>query len=162
GLGRIVDLRERHVELIGLRSTPTVNHVVSAFGGGLRLLPANNWLAVHDLERDDLLYLGYEQINVMDVGLSPSGRTVAWALGDRLAAEVVGEGEVFEIPGTRPISQRFIEFIDEELIVTVDWAGGAKLLRWRDGEVVAEADLANSIQAAELARDGEGNGVMFV
>lgn len=162
GLGRIVDLRKRHVELIGLRSSPTLNHLVTAFAGRRRVLPSNNWLAVHDLERDDLLYLGYEQINVTDVGLSPSGRTVAWALGDRVAAEAVGSNEVFEVPNTRPLAQRFVEFIDEELLLTLDWSGGAKLIRWRDGEIVAEVDLANHPQSAELARDGKGNAVMFV
>jgi hypothetical protein len=162
GLGRVVDLRERNVELIGLRSSPTINHLAATYVAGLRVAPANNWLAVHQLERDDLIYLGYEQINVTDVGLSPSGATVAWALGDRVAVEAVGSNEVFEVPGTRPISQRFVNFLDEELLVTLDWTGGAKLLRWRDGEVVAEVDLGNHTQTSELARDGQGNGVMFV
>lgn len=162
GLGRVVDLRDRNVELIGLRSSPTINHVVTTFGGGLRVAPANNWLAVHELDSDDLVYLGYEQINVTDVGLSPAGKTVAWALGDRVAVEAVGSNEVFEIPGTRPSSQRFVEFIDEELLLTLDWTGGAKLIRWRDGEVVAEVDLANNTQQADLARDGDGNGIVFV
>jgi hypothetical protein len=162
GLGRIVDLRQRHVELIGLRTSPTINHVVSAFAGNLRVAPSANWLAVHDLERDDLVYLGYEQVNVIDAGLSPSGQTVAWALGDRLAAERVGSGEVFEIPGTRPLSQRFVEFIDEELLVTLDWTGGAQLIRWRDGEIVAAVDIGNHSQAAELVRDGRGDALMFV
>jgi hypothetical protein len=162
GLGRVVDLRERDVELIGLRSSPTINHLAATFVAGLRVAPANNWLAVHELERDDLIYLGYEQINVTDVGLSPSGKTVAWALGDRVAVEAVGSREVFEVPGTRPSSQRFVNFLDEELLLTLDWAGGAKLLRWRDGEVVAEVDLANNTQTSELARAGQGNGVMFV
>ncbi|MFO7567575.1 MAG: hypothetical protein R6X02_33330 [Enhygromyxa sp.] len=162
GLGRIVDLRQRHVELLGLRSSPTINHVLSVFAGTRRLAPASNWLAVHELERDDLIYLGYEQINVTDAGLSPSGRTVAWALGDRIAVEAVGEAEVFEVPGTRPLAQRFVEFIDEELLLTLDWSGGARLLRWRDGEVVAEVDLASHSQTAELVRDGQGNGVLLV
>lgn len=162
GLGRVVDLRERRVEVIGLRSSPTVNHLAATFVAGLRVAPANNWLAVHQLERDDLIYLGYEQINVTDVGLSPSGTTVAWALGDRVAVEAVGSREVFEVPGTRPTAQRFVNFLDEDLLVTLDWTGGAKLLRWRDGEVIDEVDLGNHTQTSELARDGQGNGVMFV
>jgi hypothetical protein len=162
GLGRIVDLRERHVELIALRSSPTINHLGSVFVGGLRVAPANNWLVVHELASDDLVYLGYEQINVLDAGLSPSGNKVAWALTDRVAVELVGSNEVFEVPGTRPTSQRFASFLEEELLLTLDWSGGAKLLRWRDGEVVAEVDLANSTQTVDLARDGQGNGVMFV
>ncbi|HVI01310.1 MAG TPA: hypothetical protein VM869_21480 [Enhygromyxa sp.] len=162
GMGRVVDLRERNVELIGLRSSPTLNHLAATYSAGLRVAPANNWLAVHQLERDDLIYLGYEQINVTDVGLSPSGKSVAWALGDRVAVEAVGSNVVFEVPGTRPHAQRFVNFLDEELLLTLDWNGGAKLLRWHDGEVVAAVDLANSTQMSELARDGQGNGVMFV
>lgn len=162
GLGRIVDLRERKVELIGLRSSPTINHLAAAYAGGLRVAPANNWLAVHQLECDDLIYLGYEQINVTAAGLSPSGASVAWALGDRVAVEAVGSNEVFEVPGTRPSSRNFVNFLDEELLVTLDWMGGAKLVRWRDGEVVAEVDLGNHTQTSELARDGQGNGLMFV
>jgi hypothetical protein len=162
GLGRVVDLRERHVDLIALRSAPTINHIVATFAANLRVAPANNWLAVHDLANDDLIYLGYEQINVTDVGLSPSGQTVAWALGDRVTVEAVGSNEVFEIPGTRPTAQRFVEFIDEDVLLTLDWTGGAKLLRWRDGEVVDEVDIGNHTQTAELARDGNGSAVMFV
>ncbi len=162
GLGRVVDLRERHVELIGLRSSPTITHVATAFAANMRVAPASNWLAVHDLVTDDMVYLGYEQVNVTDVGLSPAGATVAWALGDRVAVEAVGSNEVFEVPGTRAIAQRYVEFIDEELLLTLDWTGGARLLRWRDGEVVAEVDLGNQTQTAELARDGNGNGVLLV
>ncbi len=163
GLGRVVDLRAREVELIPLRSSPTINHLAASFAGGLRVAPAGTWLAVHELGADDLRYLGYEQINVSDAGLSPSGARVAWALADRVLVEGIGgAGEVFEVPGTRPSAQRFVGFVDEELLLTLDWAGGAKLLRWRDGELVDAADLGAQAQTAELARDGQGNGALLV
>ena len=171
GLGRIVDLRERQVELVPLRSSPTINHIESTFAGGMRVAPSKNWLAVHDLASDDLRYLGYDQISVVDAGMSPSGGHVAWALSDRVAVEALpsesseaseSSGEVFEIPGTRAHGKRFIEFLDEELLLTLDWSGGAQLIRWRDGEVVSAADLGNHVQSATLARDGRGNGAMLV
>lgn len=164
GLGRVVDLQARDVELVGLRSSPTINHLASIFAPGLRVSPASNWLAVHHLDSDELAYLGYEQISVTDAALSPSARTVAWALGDRVAVEQTTDGAsvIVEIPGTRAKSQRFIEFLDEELLVMLDWFGGAQLVRWRDGEVMSAADLGNNIQLAELGRNKSGDGVMFV
>ncbi|PRP91807.1 hypothetical protein ENSA5_52440 [Enhygromyxa salina] len=164
GLGRVVDLRAGEVELVALRSSPIVNHLAASFAAGLRVAPASSWLAVHDLRSDELAYLGYEQISVTDAGLSPSARAVAWALGDRVAVEQLDAGvsEVFEVPGTRASSQRFVEFLDEDLLMMVDWAGGAQLVGWREGEVVSAVDLGSNVQLAELARDGSGNGVMFV
>jgi hypothetical protein len=164
GLGRVVDLQDRNVELVGLRSSPTVNHLASTFVPGLRVAPTGNWLAVHQLESDELTYLGYEQISVTDAAVSPSARTVAWALGDRVAVEQISDDAsvVVEIPGTRKISQRFIEFLDEELLVMLDWTGGAQLVRWRDGEVTSAADLGNNVQLAELGRTSSGEGVLFV
>lgn len=155
GMGRVVDLADREVELRSLRSSPTVNHLVSEFGGGKRLVPASNWLAVHDLASDDLLYLGYSQVNVTDVGLSPKGDRVVWALGDRVAVEPLGEdshGEVLEVPGTRAKSMRFVDFIDDDTIVTLDWAGGAQMIRWQDGEVVDAVDIGNNVQLAKMVR----------
>ncbi|PRQ07992.1 hypothetical protein ENSA7_22760 [Enhygromyxa salina] len=164
GLGRVVDLQDRNVELVALRSTPTINHLAATFVAGLRVAPASNWLAVHQLDTDDLAYLGYEQISVTDAALSPSALTVAWALTDRVAVEQTRQGDrvVVEIPRTRGLGQRFIEFLDEERLVMLDWAGGAQVVRWRDGEIISAADLGNNIQLAELGRNGEGDGVMFV
>jgi hypothetical protein len=167
GLGRVVDLREREVELIALRSSPTVSHLESVFAGSIRAAPSGTWLAVHELDSDSLRYLGYDVIHVNDVGLSPSGATVAWALGDRIAVEAVGPnheraGEVFEVPGTGPVGSRFVEFVDEEQLLVLDWSGGAELLRWRDGEVVAAVDLASHPQSAELVRNGHGDALLLV
>jgi hypothetical protein len=164
GLGRVVDLQARVVELVGLRSSPTINHLASTFVPGLRVVPSGNWLAVHQLESDELTYLGYEQISVTDAAVSPSAQMVAWALGDRVAVEQITDDArvVVEIPGTREVAQRFIEFLDEELLVMLDWTGGAQLIRWRDGEVMSAADLGNNIQLAELARTSSGDGVLFV
>jgi hypothetical protein len=169
GLGRIVDLSERTVELTPLRSAPTLNHAAATFAPGVRAAPAGNWLAIHDLADDELAYLGYEQVSVTDAGLSPAARRVAWALGDRVAVEAlegsgeVGEvGEVVEVPGTRATSQRFVGFLDEELLVMLDWNGGIELVRWRDGEIVDAGDLGSNVQLAQIARAGEGSGVLFV
>jgi len=165
GLGRVVDMRKRQVELIAMRSSPTINHLIMSFGGGKRVGPAGSWLAVHTLASDELLYLGYEQINVMDVGLSPAGETVAWALNDRVLTEAIEPTThhlAVEIPGTRMQPQRFVEFLDDELLVTLDWSGGLQVIRWREGVIVSAADLGGDTQLAELARDGHGGGVMFV
>ena len=162
GLGRVVDLREREVELMAVRSSPTVSHLEAVFAGGTRAAPAGGWLAVHDLAHDDLRYLGYEAINVTDVGVSPSGATVAWALGDRVAVEAVGTREVVAIPGTAPTGRRFVEFVDEDRLLTLDWTGGAELLGWRDGEVLDAADLGVHPQTAELVRDGSGDALLLV
>ncbi|KIG15397.1 hypothetical protein DB30_05593 [Enhygromyxa salina] len=164
GLGHVVDLQDRDVELTGLRSSPTINHLAATFVAGLRVAPASNWLAVHDLDSDDLTYLGYEQISVTDAGLSPSAQTVAWALSDRVAVERASDGDrvVVEVPGTRGHGQRFVEFLDEERLLMLDWAGGAQLVRWRDGTVTSAADLGNNIQTADFGRNGTGDGVLFV
>jgi hypothetical protein len=163
GLGRVVDLRERHVELTPIRSAPTVDHLAGTTVAGVRAVPAGNWLGVHDLASNEISYLGYEQISVTDAGLSPRGDLVAWALGDRVAVERIdGSHEVLQVPGTRPLGQRYVEFLDDDTLVTVDWAGGAKLLRWTDGEVLDAVDLGNNVQNADLARDSRGEGVLLV
>ena len=164
GMGRVINLADREVELQALRSSPTVNHTIVAFGGGKRLAPASNWLAVHDLAEDDLLYLGYTQVNVTDVGISPEGDRVAWALSDRVAIEPLGErshGEVVEVPGTRAKSMRFVDFVDADTIVALDWAGGAQIIRWRDGELVDAVDIGSNVQLADLARRGD-DGLLWV
>ncbi|MCA9684827.1 MAG: hypothetical protein KC457_21770, partial [Myxococcales bacterium] len=162
GMGRVVDLGGRKLELRPLRSNATVNHLAGVSAGSLRVMPASNWLAVHDLGDDDLLYLGYEQINVMDAGLGANGRQVAWALADRVVVESLGDRPaVVEVPGTRNESQRFVDFVDAETLLTLDWNGGAELVRWTDGEVIDAVDLGNNVQTADYAGQA-GGGVLLV
>jgi hypothetical protein len=165
GLGRIADLQSRKIELISLRTTPTIDHLAATFAGGLRVAPASNWLAVHDVARDDLVYLGYEQIIINSAALTPAGDRVAWSLGDRVAVEAITRddaGQVFEVPGTRAHNHLFVGFLDNEHLVMLDWQGGAEIVRWRDGEVRSAVDLGSNISLAELRRSADGNGVMFV
>jgi hypothetical protein len=164
GLGRVVDLQSREVELTSLRTTPTLDHLAATFAAGLRVAPASNWLAVHNIERDDLTYLGYEQIVINSAGLTPTADRVAWSLSDRIAVEAIGEGagEVFEVPGTRAHNHVFVGFVDSEHLVLVDWQGGAKIVRWRDGELRGAVDLGSNVNLADLRRAGDGSGVMLV
>lgn len=167
GLGRIVDLQSRKVELTSLRTTPTIDHLAATFAAGLRVAPASNWLAVHDVGSDDLAYLGYEQIIINSAALTPTADRVAWSLSDRIAVEAIGKskqamGEVFEVPGTRAKNHQFIGFLDSEHLVLLDWQGGAEIVRWQDGEVHSAIDLGSSPNLGELRRAGNGNGVMFV
>ena len=164
GLGRVVDLQTRKVELTSLRTTPTLDHVAQTFVAGLRVAPASNWLAVHDIARDDLSYLGYEQIIINSAALTPKADRVAWSLSDRIAVETIGEGprEVFEVPGTRAKNHLFVSFLDDEHIVMLDWQGGGEIVRWRDGEVRSAVDLGSNISTTDMRRAGDGNGVMFV
>lgn len=164
GLGRIVDLQSRQVELTSLRTTPTIDHLASAFAAGFRVAPASNWLAVHDVARDDLAYLGYEQIIINSAALTPTADRVAWSLSDRVAVEAIGDGtrEVVEVPGTRAHNHQFIAFLDSEHLVLVDWQGGAQIVRWQDGEVRSAVDLGSNVNLTELRHTSDGNGVMFV
>jgi WD40 repeat protein len=165
GLGRIVDLAKKKTVVTGVRSSPNVNHLASTFAGPTRAVPANTWLAVHDLDSDELLYLGYDQVSVTDVGLSSTADRVAWAFGDRLAIEQLeGEraGDVLEVPGSRGIGYRNVDFVDSKLIVTLDWSGGAQLIDWRSGEIVDALDIGNNISVGTYARADEGAGVLFV
>jgi hypothetical protein len=164
GLGRIADLQSRKIELTPLRTTPTIDHLTATFGAGLRVAPASNWLAVHDVARDDLLYLGYEQIVINSAALTPTADRVAWSLSDRVAVEAIGQGagEVFEIPGTRGHNHQFVGFLDSERLIMLDWQGGGEIVRWQDGEVSSAVDLGSNINLAELRRAPSGNGVMLV
>lgn len=167
GLGRIVDLQSREVELTSLRTTPTIDHLAATFAAGLRVAPASNWLAVHDVASDDLAYLGYEQIVINSAALTPTADRVAWSLSDRVAVEAIGQSkqspsEVFEVPGTRSHNHQFVGFLDSEHLVLLDWQGGAQIVRWQDGEVRSAADLGSNVNFAELRRASKGNGVMFV
>ena len=165
GLGRIVDLGKKRTEVTGVRTSPNVNHLASSFAGATRAVPANTWLAVHDLDSDELTYLGYEQVSVTDVGLSPQAEQVAWALGDRLAVEQIAgasEGEVLEVPGTRGIGFRNVDFVDANTIVALDWSGGARMLDWRSGEIVDEIDVGNNVSLGSYVRASDGAGVLFV
>lgn len=162
GIGRVVDLGEREVRLHPLRTSPTANHMTTVFAGGKRVAAVSDWLMVHELDEDELRYLGYRQVNVTDAGLSPTGERVAWALGDRLTVEAVGSGELLEVPGTRSTGRRFVAFVDDDTLLALDWAGGAELLRWRDGEILDAVDLGGNVQEAELAIDDQGRGVIFV
>jgi hypothetical protein len=164
GLGRIVDLQSRKVELTSLRTTPTIDHLAATFAAGLRVAPASNWLAVHDVARDDLAYLGYEQIIINSAALTPTADRVAWSLSDRVAVEGIGQGpsEVFEVPGTRARNHQFVGFVDSEHLLLFDWQGGAQIVRWEDGEVRSAVDLGSNVNLAELRRTSDGNGVVFV
>jgi hypothetical protein len=164
GLGRIADLQSRTVELISLRTTPTIDHLAATFAAGLRVAPASNWLAVHDVARDDLVYLGYEQIVINSAAISPTADRVAWSLSDRVAVEALGQGagEVFEVPGTRAHARQFVGFVDDEHLVLLDWQGGGEIVRWQDGKVRSAVDLGSNVNLAELRRGTDGNGVMFV
>lgn len=167
GLGRVVDLQSRKVELTSLRTTPTLDHLAATFAGGLRVAPASNWLAVHDLDRDELVYLGYEQIVINSAALSPSADLVAWSLSDRVAVESIqakgdGKRDVVEVPGTRARNHQFIGFVDSQHLVMLDWQGGAQIARWDDGEVRSAVDLGSNVNFAELRRADAGNGVMFL
>jgi hypothetical protein len=167
GLGRIVDLQSRKIELTSLRSTPTIDHPSQAFTAGMRVAAASNWLAVHDIARDDLAYLGYDQIVINSASLTPKADRVAWSLNDRVAIEAIGAtggdtSEVFEVPGTRAHNHVFVGFLDDDHIVLLDWQGGAQVVRWRDGEVRSAVDLGSNISTAEMRRAGGSDGVMFV
>jgi hypothetical protein len=164
GLGRIIDLQRRKVELTSLRSVPTIDHLTQTFVAGLRVAAASNWLAVHDIARDDLVYLGYDQIVINSASLTPKADRVAWSLNDRVAVEAIGDGagEVFEVPGTRAHNHLFVGFLDAEQLVMVDWQGGAQIVRWRDGEVRSAVDLGSNVSAAEMRRARGDDGVMFV
>jgi hypothetical protein len=164
GLGRIADLQSRKIELTSLRTTPTIDHLTATFGAGLRVAPASNWLAVHDVARDDLVYLGYEQIVINSAALTPTADRVAWSLSDRVAVEAIGQaaGEVFEVPGTRGHNHHFVGFLDSEHLILLDWQGGGEIVRWQDGEVRSAVDLGSNINLAELRRAPSGNGVMLV
>lgn len=164
GLGRIVDLQSRKVELTSLRTTPTIDHLAQTFVAGMRVAPASNWLAVHDTVRDNLLYLGYQQIVINSAALTPKGDHVAWSLNDRVAVEAISDGphEVFEVPGTRAHNHLFVGFVDDEHLAMVDWQGGAQIVRWRDGKLRSAVDLGSNVNLAEMRRTGGGDGVMFV
>lgn len=165
GLGRIVDLAKKRTVVTGVRTSPNVNHLASSFAGPTRAAPSNTWLAIHDLDTDELVYLGYDQVSVTDVGLSPSAERVAWAFADRLAVEQLeGEtkGEVLEVPGSRGIGYRNVDFVDADMLVTLDWSGGAQLIEWRSGEIVDAIDVGNNISMGSYARARDGEGVLFV
>lgn len=165
GLGRIADLGAKRVEVTGLRSSPNVNHLAATFAGSTRALPSTTWLAVHDLAADELLYLGYDPVSVTDVGLAPKSEQVAWALGDRIAVEQLvegGAGEVLEVPGTRGVGYRNVDFVDDDTILVLDWSGGAQVITWRSGEIVDATDLGNNVSTASYAYAEAGSGVLFV
>jgi WD40 repeat protein len=165
GLGRIVDLAKKRTVVTGVRTSPNVNHLASSFAGPTRAVPANTWLAVHDLDTDELLYLGYDQVSVTDVGLSAKAERVAWAFGDRLAVEQLegeAKGEVVEVPGTRGIGYRNVDFVDSDMLVTLDWSGGAQLIDWRTGKIVDAIDVGNNISMGSYSRARDGEGVLFV
>jgi hypothetical protein len=121
-------------------------------------------LAVHDVARDDLAYLGYEQIIINSAALTPAADRVAWSLSDRVAVEGIGPGagEVFEVPGTRAHNHQFVGFLDSEHLVLLDWQGGAEVVRWQDGEVRSAVDLGSNVNLADLRRTPDGDGVLFV
>ena len=160
GLGFLVDLGRGTIKQRPLRSSPTLNHSGSSFRPGLRVSAANTWLAVHELERDELVYLGYDQISVTDVGVSPNGQVAAWALGDRVAIE--RDAKVVEVPDTRNQGYRFVEFLDDEHLLMLHWNGGLELVDARSGERVYATDLGSDVQSAELSRDGRGGAAMLV
>ncbi len=165
GLGRIVDLAKKRTEVIGLRTSPNLNHNASSFAGSTRAAPASTWLAVHALDTDELTYLGYDQVSVTDVGLAPNSEQVAWALADRLAVEQLEgatKGEVLEVPGTRGIGFRNVDFVDANKLVALDWSGGAQLIDWRSGEIIDAIDIGNNVSVASYAWAGEGRGVLLV
>lgn len=165
GIGRVVDLQQRRVELLALRSSPQLNHQAAVFAGHVRVAPSGTWLAIHELERDELSYLGYEPIVVNSAGLSPAAEAVAWSLSDRVAVEpLVGDarGEVIEVPGTRNHAQVFVGFVDAEHLIMLDWNGAAQLLRWRDGQLRSEIDVRANVVSAELRRADGGDGLLLV
>lgn len=165
GMGRIADLADKQVEVTALRSSPTVNHLAAVSAGATRAIPSTTWLAVHQLDRDEMLYLGYDPVSVTDVGLAPDNQRVAWALGDRLAVEQLvegGGGEVLEVPGTRGIGFRNVDFIDADKLVALDWSGGAQVIGWRSGEIVDAIDVGNNVSVASYAYSAPGEGVLFV
>lgn len=165
GLGRIVDLAKKKTVVTGVRTSPNVNHLATSFAGATRAVPANTWLGVHDLDSDEFLYLGYEQVSVTDVGLSPHAERVAWAFADRLAVEQLegkDKGEVLEVPRTRGIGYRNVDFVDADTLVTLDWGGGAQLITWRSGEIVDAIDVGNNVSLGGYTRARDGEGVLFV
>jgi hypothetical protein len=167
GIGRVVDLEQRKVELIPVRAEPTINHMLEVFANGRRLAPASNWLAVHELSTDELAYLGYEQLLINSAALSPSASAVAWSLSDRVTVERIGgadgqAADALEVPGTRMHPQMFVGFVDEQHLAMIDWTGGLQVVRWSDGELLDSADLGANVNAAELRRAESGDAALLV
>ena len=164
GLAHIVDLRSGDIELTGLRNTPTVDGLTAVFTNTQRLAGAGNWLLVEQLEEPGQLYLGYAPINMLSAGLSTTGSRVAWALADRLVVEDLGDETpgLAEVPGTRGVPCSFVDFLDDEHLLTLDWVGGLRVRRWRDGEITLAADTGNNTQSAEFLSHDQGGGLLLV
>ncbi len=162
GLGRIADLANKRVEVTPLRSSPTINHLASVYAGSVRVAPSTTWLAVHELERDEMTYLGYDSISVTHAGISSEGDRVAWALGDRILVETIADNQAVQVPQPQPMGVRFVEFVDADHLVTLDWSGGAQVIDWRDGEVRSSADIGHNVSMAQLVRREGGEAVMVV
>ncbi|NVB39378.1 hypothetical protein G6O69_16165 [Pseudenhygromyxa sp. WMMC2535] len=162
GVGRIVDFAGGRVLLEPLRSNPNLSPLVADAVGSTRIVSMSNWLVVHELEADESLYLGYGQATFNGAGLSPDGRRVAWTTGDRvLVDDLEGAGELFEVPDVELFNAIFVDFIDDETLLFVDWGGAVKLLRWASGEVLDAVDLGTNVVSAEMVMGPEG-GVLLV
>ncbi|NJK32742.1 MAG: hypothetical protein HC927_10215, partial [Deltaproteobacteria bacterium] len=82
-------------------------------------------------------------------------------LADRIAIEDFATGEVLRMPTTQVVNPRYVDFSDAEHLIVLDWAGGAQLIRWRDGEVVDTIDVGNHVSTAKLVR-AQGQGLMLI
>jgi hypothetical protein len=134
-----------------------------ALAGGVQAAGHGTWLFVHDVIGRSHRYLGYRSFQTQSVAISPSGERVAWAYvsGPVFIEALGGKGERkrAELPSDPSFGTIKVRFFDDEHIILIDGAGGIRLYRWRDAELVDETGIHGAIRAMHFEPD---RGVMLI
>lgn len=133
-----------------------------ALAHGVQAAGHGTWLFVHDVVDRSHRYLGYRSFQTQSVGISPSGDWVAWAyMSGPVFIEALREGvaERYELPSDPNFGTTKVRFFDEEHVILIDGAGGVRLYRWRDAELIDETGIHGAIRAMHFEPE---RGVMLV
>lgn len=133
-----------------------------ALAHGIQAVGHGTWLFVHDVVSRSHRYLGYKSFQTQSVAISPSGKHVVWAyMSGPVFVEPLkdGVGERVELPSDPSFGTTKVRFFDDEHVILVDGAGGVRLYRWRDAELIDETGIQGAIRAMHFEPE---RGVMLI
>jgi WD40 repeat protein len=120
-------------------------------GPGVQVLGYGTWLAVHSIRSNEISYVGFRNFVAQSGATSPSGQYFAWSVAGELVIERGdGGGEVHRLRPEPFFGSQFVEFLDDEHVVSASTDGSVRLYHWPTDEVVDEISLGNAIQAAHF------------
>jgi WD40 repeat protein len=118
-----------------------------------QILGYGTFLFVHDVDDRKHRFLGYATTQGSSVGVSPTGRYVAWAYaqGPVVVESVDASTPAVEIQyGSNNFAGTRVRFLDDDHVIIIDAVGEVTLWHWPSQTVVAHAGTMSNVRNVHI------------